>query len=65
MAWRHHLQATAVVSLLPDAHMIRMIVELVGNRTFTLTTGHRRRQTEQITPPQERRPTGIRPGIPS
>jgi len=29
--------------LLPDRHMVRMIMEMVGNRSFTLTTGNGKR----------------------
>jgi len=35
MAPRPHLQAA--VKLLPDRHMIHMNMEMVGNRSFTLT----------------------------
>jgi len=49
--------------LLPDRRMVRLIMELTGNRSFTLY--HRQRQTEQVTTPPEQRPTGIRPVTPS
>jgi len=29
-----------LLQLLPDRHMVRMIMEMVGNRSFTLTTGN-------------------------
>jgi len=29
--------------LLPDGHMVYMIMEMVGNRSFTLTTGNGKR----------------------
>ena len=29
-----------VLQLLPDRHMVHMIMEMVGNRSFTLTTGN-------------------------
>ena len=32
-----------LLRLLPDKHMIRMIMELVWNRSFTLTTGDSKR----------------------
>jgi len=41
--------------------MVRMIMEMVGNRSFTLT----KRQKKQVTTPQERRPKGICPGTSS
>ena len=31
-----------LLRLLPDKHMVRMIMELVRNRSFTLTTGDRK-----------------------
>ena len=36
--WHHGLTCT-LLRLLPDKHMVRMIMELVRNRSFTLTTG--------------------------
>ena len=35
----HHGLACKLLRLLPDKHMVRMIMELVRNRSFTLTTG--------------------------
>ena len=35
----HHGLTCKLLTLLPDNHMIRMIMELVQNRSFTLTTG--------------------------
>jgi len=32
-----------LLQLLPDRHMVRMIMEMVGNRRFTLTTGNGKR----------------------
>ena len=32
-----------LLRLLPDKHMVRMIMELVQNRSFTLTTGNSKR----------------------
>ena len=35
----HHGLACKLLRLLPDKHMVRMIMELISNRTFTLTSG--------------------------
>jgi len=43
MTSRPHLHAAAIVGLLPDRHIVRMIVEMVVNRSFTLTTGNGKR----------------------
>jgi len=32
-----------LLRLLPDRHMVRMIMEMAGNRSFTLTTGNGKR----------------------
>jgi len=40
--WRRGLTCK-LLQLLPDRHMVRMITELVGNRSFTLTTGNGKR----------------------
>ena len=32
-----------MLQLLPDRHMVRMIMEMFGNRSFTLTTGNGKR----------------------
>ena len=32
-----------ICKLLPDRHMVSMIMEMVGNRSFTLTTGNGKR----------------------
>ena len=42
---------------LPDKHMVRMIMELVRNRNFTLTTGDSKQS--RATPSQKRRSSGI------
>ena len=34
-----------LLRLLPDRHMVHMIMEMVGNRSFTLTTGNGQRST--------------------
>ena len=60
-----------LLRLFPDRHMGYMIMEMVSNRNFTLTTGNSQRSftlttgNGQVTTPQERRPTGICPGTPS
>ena len=46
-----------LLSLLPDNHMVRMIMELVRNRSFTLY--HRWQQAKQVTPFWKRRSSGI------
>jgi len=38
-AWHRGLSCK-LLRLLPDKHMVRMIMEMVGNRSFTLTTGN-------------------------
>jgi len=39
-----HLGLTCkLLRLLPDRHLVRMIMEMVGNRNFTLTTGNDKR----------------------
>jgi len=40
-----------VLQLLPDGHMVCMIIKMVANCSFTLTTGNR--QTEHVTRPQK------------
>ena len=42
--WHRGLTWT-LLQLLPDRHMVRMVMEIVGNRSFTLTTGHGKRST--------------------
>jgi len=32
-----------LLRLMPDRHMVHMIMEMVGNRSFTLTTGNGKR----------------------
>jgi len=32
-----------LLRLLPDRHMVRMVTEMVDNRSFTLTTGNGKR----------------------
>jgi len=49
--------------LLLDRRMVRLIVELVGNRSFTLTTANGK--WNLVTAPQEWRPIGIHHGTPS
>jgi len=39
IVWHHGLTC----KLLPDRHMVRMIMEMVGNRSFTLATGNSKR----------------------
>ena len=36
----HHGLTCKLLQLLPDRHMVHMIKEMVGNRSFTLTTGN-------------------------
>jgi len=36
-----------LLQLLPDGRMVRMIMEMVGNRSFTLTTGNGKRSRLQ------------------
>ena len=36
---RHRGLICKLLRLLPDKHMVRMIMELLRNRSFTLTTG--------------------------
>ena len=59
--WRRGLTCK-LLRLLPDKHMVHMIMEMVSNRSFTLPT---RWSKEQVTTPQEWRPTGICPGAPT
>jgi len=40
--WYHGL-ICKLLRLLPDRHMVRMITEMVDNRSFTLTTGNVKR----------------------
>ena len=47
-----------LLQLLPDRCMVLLIVELVGNRSFTVTPAN-------VETPKERQPTGICPGTPS
>jgi len=49
-----------LMRLLPNRHMVRMIMEMVGDSQ--LYPYHRKQQKKQVTTPQERRPTGICPG---
>jgi len=51
-----------LLQLLSDRHMVRMIMEMVSNRSFT---HHWKQQKKQVTLPEERRSTGICPGSPS
>jgi len=39
----HRGRTFKLLQLLPDRHMVRMIMEMVGNRSFTLTTGNGKR----------------------
>ena len=39
----HHGLTCKLLRLLPDRHMVRMIMELIQNRSFTLTTGDNQR----------------------
>ena len=54
MAPRPHLQ---LLQLLPERHMVKMIMELIKNCSFALTT---RSVTQQFPMPQKGCPTGIR-----
>ena len=36
----HHGLTGKLLRLLPDRHMVRMIMEMVGNHSFTLTAGN-------------------------
>jgi len=36
----HRSLTCKLLRLLPDRHMVHMIMEMVGNRSFTLTTGN-------------------------
>jgi len=42
IVWDHGLTCR-LLRLLPDRHMVHMIMEMVGNRSFTLTTGNGQR----------------------
>jgi len=46
-----------LLRLLPNSHMVCMLMELLGK--FQLHPYHRQRKTQQVTTPQEQRPTGI------
>jgi len=59
-AWHRGLTCK-LLRLLPGRHMVHMIMEMVGNRSFTLTTENGQRSRL----PQERCHTGICPGAPS
>jgi len=39
----HRSLTCKLLQLLPDRHMVRMIIEMVGNRSFTLTIGNGKR----------------------
>jgi len=39
----HRSLTCKLLRLLPDRHMVQMIMELVGNLSFTLTTGNGKR----------------------
>jgi len=43
----HRGLACKLLQLLPDRHMVHMIMEMVGNRSFTLTTGNGKRSRLQ------------------
>jgi len=60
--WRRGL-TFKLLRLLPERHTVRMIMEMFVNGSFTLTTENGKE--EQVTTPQERRPTGICLGTPS
>jgi len=53
--WHPDLTCNSLL-LLPHRHMVRVILELVGNRSLTLTIGN----NKQVTTSQEWRPAGIR-----
>ena len=50
IVWHHGL-ICKLLRLLPDKHMVRMIMELVQNQSSTLTT---RQQAKQATPSENR-----------
>jgi len=50
-----------LLELLPDRHMVHMIMEMVSNRSFTLTTGNCKRSRLR----RLKNPTGICPSTPS
>jgi len=52
-----------LLRLLPDRHMVYMIMEMVGNHSFTFTTGNGKRSRLYDT--SKKCTTGIRLGIPS
>jgi len=54
--WHHDL-ICKLLRLLPDRHMVRMITEMVGNRSCTLTTGNGKQSSLQ------RLKNGIRQGL--
>jgi len=39
----HHGLTCKLLRLLPDGHVVHMIMEMVSNRSFTLTTGNSER----------------------
>jgi len=43
----HRSLTSKLLLLLPDRHMVHMIMEMVGNRSFTLTTGNGQRSRLQ------------------
>jgi len=46
-----HLGLTCkLLQLVPDRHMVHMIMEMAGTRSFTLTTGNSKRS--RVTTPQ-------------
>ena len=51
-----------LLRLLPDKHMVRMIMELVRNRSFTLTTGDRKQRQESKIPEERRLKNGVPQG---
>jgi len=61
ITWHHGLTCN-LLQLLPDRHAVHMIMEMIGSRSFTLTTGqHKRSGYDGL----EWRHTVIRLGIPS
>ena len=60
-AWHRGLTCK-LLQFLPYGHMVRMIMKMVGNRSFTLIIGNGKRSRLQH---QEWCPTGICPSAPS
>jgi len=59
----HRSLICKLLQLLPDRHMVHMIMKMVGNGSFT--PFHQIWPKEQVLMPQEQRLTGICPGAPT